>query len=78
MKIAIIGAGITGLSAAYELGKKGHEVVVFERSQYPGGLGNYIKLPSPNLYMVNIDRMFPYDRNLNQGIELGKKAASLI
>ena len=44
MTIAIIGAGITGLSSAYELGKKGHQVVVFERSQYPGGLGSYIKL----------------------------------
>lgn len=44
MKIAIIGAGITGLSAAHELCKKGHEVVVFERSQYPGGLGSYIKI----------------------------------
>lgn len=44
MKIAVIGAGITGLSSAYELGKKGHEVVVFERSQYPGGLGSCIKV----------------------------------
>ena len=44
MKIAIVGAGITGLSAAYELGKKGHEVIVFERSEYPGGLGSYIKI----------------------------------
>lgn len=44
MKIAILGAGITGLSSAYELCKKGHEVVVFERSEYPGGLGSYIKV----------------------------------
>ncbi len=44
MRIAIVGAGITGLSAAYELGKKGHEVTVFERSRYPGGLGSYIKI----------------------------------
>lgn len=44
MKIGIIGAGISGLSAAYELGKKGHEVVVFERGTVPGGLGTYIKI----------------------------------
>ena len=38
MKIGIIGAGFTGLSAAYNLVKKGHEVVIFERDQKPGGL----------------------------------------
>ena len=38
MKIAIIGAGFTGLSAAYELTKQNHEVVVFEKDQEPGGL----------------------------------------
>lgn len=44
MKIAIIGAGITGISSAYALGKKGHEVTVFEQSKTPGGLGTYIKI----------------------------------
>lgn len=38
MKIGIVGAGFTGLSAAYELTKKGHDVVVFEKDQIPGGL----------------------------------------
>jgi protoporphyrinogen oxidase len=38
MKIAIIGAGFTGLSAAYQLSKKGHDVTVFERDAQPGGL----------------------------------------
>jgi protoporphyrinogen oxidase len=38
MKIAIIGAGFTGLSAAYELTKKGHRVYVFEKDSQPGGL----------------------------------------
>lgn len=38
MKIAIIGAGFTGLSAAYELVKKGHEVTMFEKDPQPGGL----------------------------------------
>ncbi len=31
MKIAVIGAGIIGITTAYELGRDGHEVVVFER-----------------------------------------------
>lgn len=36
--IAIIGAGFTGLAAAYELRKKGYNVMVFEASDVPGGL----------------------------------------
>ncbi len=31
MKIAVIGAGIIGVTTAYELGRDGHEVTVFER-----------------------------------------------
>lgn len=38
MKIAIIGAGFTGLTASYELIKKGHEVTIFEKDSKPGGL----------------------------------------
>lgn len=44
MTIGIIGAGISGLAAAYELEKKGHKVTIFERSDTPGGLGTYIKV----------------------------------
>lgn len=38
MKIAIIGAGFTGLSAAYQLTKQGHTVSLFEKDSQPGGL----------------------------------------
>ncbi len=38
MKIAVIGAGFTGLACAYNLVKKGHTVVVFEKDTKPGGL----------------------------------------
>lgn len=38
MKIAIIGAGFAGLSAAYQLSKKGHLVTVYEKDPLPGGL----------------------------------------
>ena len=31
MKIAVIGAGIIGVTTAYELGRDGHQVTVFER-----------------------------------------------
>lgn len=38
MKIGIIGAGFTGLGAAFSLTKKGHEVSIFEKDAQPGGL----------------------------------------
>lgn len=38
MKIGIIGAGALGLTAAYELAKKGHSVTVFEKESRVGGL----------------------------------------
>ncbi|PWU04512.1 MAG: protoporphyrinogen oxidase [Verrucomicrobia bacterium] len=36
--IAIIGAGITGLSAAYALKKRGHSVTLIEKNSIPGGV----------------------------------------
>ena len=38
MRIAIIGAGIGGLTAAFDLNKQGYEVTVFEQESQPGGL----------------------------------------
>jgi len=38
MKIGIIGAGFTGLAAAYYLQKLGHDVTVIEKDSNPGGL----------------------------------------
>jgi monoamine oxidase len=36
-KVAILGAGVAGLSAAYELGKAGYDVVVLEARDRVGG-----------------------------------------
>ena len=38
VKVAIIGAGFSGLSAGYFLAKKGIDVTIFEKEGFPGGL----------------------------------------
>ncbi len=45
MKIAIIGAGFTGMAAAYDLTKAGHKVTIFEAADYVGGLASGFKEP---------------------------------
>ena len=38
MRVAVVGAGLGGLSAAAHLVADGHEVVVYERNPEPGGV----------------------------------------
>jgi protoporphyrinogen oxidase len=40
MKIAIIGAGFSGMSAAYDLTRAGHQVTIFEAAENVGGLAS--------------------------------------
>ncbi|KAL6007886.1 hypothetical protein ACLOJK_033390 [Asimina triloba] len=40
-KVAIIGAGVSGLTAAHELRREGHRVLVFEKSHRVGGIWVY-------------------------------------
>ena len=37
MKVGIVGGGAAGLAAAYELGKQGHQAIVYERAPFLGG-----------------------------------------
>ncbi len=45
MTIAVIGGGLTGLSAAYRFAQKGAEVHVYEKERYLGGLSRGFKAP---------------------------------
>lgn len=51
-KIAIIGGGLTGLVAGYELSKKGYKVTIFEKEDFLGGLASGFKINGTNLEKV--------------------------
>ena len=43
-KVAVIGAGPAGMTAAYQLSKEGHQVTVFESENAVGGMAKTIDL----------------------------------
>lgn len=51
MKTVILGAGFSGLTAAYELAKAGQEVIVLEKHNQVGGAAGGFKLPHWNWHL---------------------------
>ena len=49
MKFGIIGAGATGLAAAYDLSRKGHQVKIFESSDFIGGHASTFEIAGAEL-----------------------------
>ncbi len=74
-KIAIIGGGPAGLSAAFYLAEKGYRPTVFEKNEMPGGMLRY-GIPSYKLEKdvieAEIDVMRQMGVEIKTGIEVGK------
>ena len=78
-KVAVIGSGPAGLAAAAQLNKAGHEVVVFERDDVPGGLLRY-GIPDFKLQKDVVERrinlmeeegiVFNCNANVGENVEL--------
>jgi len=65
-KIAVIGSGISGISAAYYLNKLNYDVSIFESNEYFGGHTNTyeieldgLKSPVDTGFLVHNDRTYP-------------------
>ena len=73
MKIAILGGGITGLTAAYYLSEKNHQVTIFEKEKILGGLAAGFKGEDWNWYLERAyHHLFANDSDiLNFAKEIG-------
>ncbi|MDR1513462.1 MAG: [FeFe] hydrogenase, group A [Propionibacteriaceae bacterium] len=69
--VAVVGAGPSGLSAAYYLVQQGHSVTVFERQPEPGGMMRY-GIPEYRLPKATLDAEIDVIRRLGVQIRCGK------
>lgn len=73
MKIAVLGGGFTGITAAYTLAKNNHKVVLFEKSPVLGGLAVGFKQPNWDWHLERAyHHLFANDTDiLNFAVETG-------
>ena len=75
-RVAVVGSGPAGLAAAQQLTRAGHTVVVYERSDAPGGLLRY-GIPEFKMQKSVLDRrirqMHDEGTNFRCGVEIGVK-----
>ena len=74
-KTAVIGAGPAGMTAAYFLRLKGHDVTVFEKNEKSGGMLRYgipyYRLPD-NVLAAEMDALEGTGIEVRYGVEIGK------
>ncbi len=74
-KIAIVGAGPSGLSCAYQLARRGYGVTVFEVQEKAGGMLRYgipgYRLPE-SVLDTEIQKILDVGVELNCGVKIGK------
>jgi uncharacterized protein len=84
VRVAIVGTGISGLVAARELHRTGHEITVFEASDRVGGHSNTVEVSTPagswNVdtgFIVFNDRNYPHFRRLLRELEVATQPSTM-
>ncbi|MDD5298734.1 MAG: FAD-dependent oxidoreductase [Rhodocyclaceae bacterium] len=79
-RIAIVGAGPAGVSAAHDLSLFGHDVVMLEREQRPGGMLRYgipeFRLPR-NILDTELHNALRLGVQLKTGVEVGNGSGQI-
>jgi glutamate synthase (NADPH/NADH) small chain len=73
-RVAIVGAGPAGLSCAAELARHGHEPVIFDAAETPGGLNTHgvadYKM-APTTALAEVDWVLSHGGELRSGVRVG-------